>query len=636
MNNNQTTNMDDWLRAAHREAGFRNGLILDGNVKDMFFDSHDQQYLTLPELLVRSLRRDRTLGFTIAGVWDQADGLRFPDGSSARRFNDALSGNPRSNQVHGDGSSDYDVGDDAIGRTDSGGGVYHSPRELVPAVRRVLQSNTERPLFVLDWTHLLVSQPTHLSDEERHWIIQAAKMLVGPAIVPMDSDSIRTPSGLVILITADLSAVPLALYHNDARVRVMAIPKPSAQRRRAFFTRHADDLRSERPRQSTDSSDAQPSSDHDRIADTFTDLTDELTLVDLRQIIGLSKRTDAPLPPPRLMNLYRLGDQRSPWEEIDEERIRRAEELLKARVIGQDQAVRHAATMLVCAYMGISGLQHSAKRTKPKGILFMVGPTGVGKTELAKAIAELIFGDESSCIRFDMSEYDQEHNSQRLVGAPPGYVGFEQGGELTNAVRRRPFSVLLFDEVEKAHPRLFDKFLQILEDGRLTDGRGDTVYFSQSVIIFTSNIGSSSMPDVTSDPEVVRDHFRRCVENHFKNELKRPELLNRIGHSNIMPFDSIMDPEHRRRILDRKIEPLRADLRERFGVELRLSEELLARYLDAARSDQGGRGLVNALESDLHGPLGWYLFNHSQQLRRGRVLSGYLDDDAVQFELGEQ
>lgn len=197
----------------------------------------------------------------------------------------------------------------------------------------------------------------------------------------------------------------------------------------------------------------------------------------------------------------------------------------------------------------MSGLQHSS-HTKPKGILFFAGPTGTGKTETAKTLAEKLFGDESCCIRFDMSEYGQSHSDQKLLGAPPGYVGYEAGGQLTNAVRENPFSILLFDEIERAHPSIFDKFLQILEDGRMTDGQGNTVYFSECIIIFTSNLGiftrnamGSREANVTSEMEYpeVQKKVRQAIENYFKLELGRPEILNRIGE-NIIVFDFIRQP----------------------------------------------------------------------------------------------
>jgi ATP-dependent Clp protease ATP-binding subunit ClpA len=262
-----------------------------------------------------------------------------------------------------------------------------------------------------------------------------------------------------------------------------------------------------------------------------------------------------------------------------------------------------------------------------------VGPTGVGKTELAKAIAEFLFGDESAFIRFDMSEYNHEHSDQRLVGAPPGYVGFEQGGQLTNAVRQRPFCVLLFDEIEKAHGRVLDKFLQILEDGRLTDGRGETTYFSECVIIFTSNIGASEMPQ-TGDLEGIRGHFIRAVEDHFVRKLGRPELLNRLG-DNIVVFNPITDDGFRHRILVKKIEPLETYLRERFGVGLRFGQDVQQHFLRGARSDQGGRGVLNALERDMVNPLSRFLFARRHQVRRGRFLNVSLTAGQLAFELQE-
>lgn len=171
------------------------------------------------------------------------------------------------------------------------------------------------------------------------------------------------------------------------------------------------------------------------------------------------------------------------------------------------------------------------------------------KTETAKTLAELLFSDERSCIRFDMSEYGQSHSDQKLLGAPPGYVGYEAGGQLTNAVKNNPFSILLFDEIEKAHPSILDKFLQILEDGRMTDGQGNTVYFSETIIIFTSNLGIYGV-DCTGERtlrvthrmsyEEVQKSVRKGIEEYFKLQLGRPEILNRIGE-NIVVFDFIRE-----------------------------------------------------------------------------------------------
>ena len=174
---------------------------------------------------------------------------------------------------------------------------------------------------------------------------------------------------------------------------------------------------------------------------------------------------------------------------------KKAGDIIRQRVKGQDEAVDRVVTMIIRAFLGLAGVQHSPN-DETKGTLFFVGPTGVGKTELAKSIAEFILVTRTTAFVLICLNL-QEHADQRLIGAPPGYVGFEEGGQLTNAVAEKPFSVLLFDEIEKAHPRVLDKFLQILEDGRLTDGRGQTVHFSETVIIFTSNIGASEANQIT-------------------------------------------------------------------------------------------------------------------------------------------
>lgn len=231
----------------------------------------------------------------------------------------------------------------------------------------------------------------------------------------------------------------------------------------------------------------------------FVAETEGLQLQELRQILQLAYRKDIK---PESINLafrlYKYGVLDDPWENLENDILVHIESKLEERVKGQDEAIGKVKTVVTRAVKGLSGLQHSGASHKPKGILFFAGPTGVGKTETAKALAESIFGDENACIRFDMSEYRLEQSDQKLFGAPPGYVGYEGGGQLTNAVKNRPFSVILFDEIEKASPTILDKFLQILEDGRMTDNQGNTVYFGETIIIFTSNIG---LTKEATDPE---------------------------------------------------------------------------------------------------------------------------------------
>ena len=249
--------------------------------------------------------------------------------------------------------------------------------------------------------------------------------------------------------------------------------------------------------------------------------------------------------------------------------------------------------------------------------MFLAGPTGVGKTELAKTITSLLFGDESAYVRFDMSEFGAEHSDQRLIGAPPGYVGYDVGGELTNAIREKPFSVVLFDEIEKAHPRILDKFLQILDDGVLTSGRGDRVYFSEALIVFTSNLGiyredpsGERVLNVSpNEPfEAVQANVRREIERHFKIVLNRPEILNRIGE-NIIVFDFIR-PEVAIQIFHQMVDATLADLAHG-GTHVSICDGAREQLAILCLEDlsNGGRGIRNQVERHLVNPLARALFD---------------------------
>src|ERR671933_237699 len=193
-------------------------------------------------------------------------------------------------------------------------------------------------------------------------------------------------------------------------------------------------------------------------------------------------------------------------------KLLRMEDELGKRLVGQRRAVMAVSDAVRRARAGISD------PNRPTGSFLFLGPTGVGKTELAKSLAAFLFDDEHAMIRVDMSEYSEKHSVSRLVGAPPGYVGYDEGGQLTEAVRRRPYSVVLLDEVEKAHPEVFDILLQVLDDGRLTDGQGRTVDFRNTVLILTSNLGSTFIADPTIDEQRKREAVMAVVREHFKPE----------------------------------------------------------------------------------------------------------------------
>jgi ATP-dependent Clp protease ATP-binding subunit ClpB len=231
--------------------------------------------------------------------------------------------------------------------------------------------------------------------------------------------------------------------------------------------------------------------------------------------------------------------------EGETEKLLRMESELGKRVIGQKRAIQAVSDAVRRARAGISD------PNRPTGSFLFLGPTGVGKTELAKAIAWFLFDDERAMVRIDMSEYSEKHSVARLVGAPPGYVGYEEGGQLTEAVRRRPYSVVLLDEVEKAHPDVFDVLLAVLDDGRLTDGQGRTVDFRNTLLILTSNLGSVALIGDLPD-EMKRDAVMGAVRDHFK-----PEFLNRLD--DIVVFDSL-STEDLTKIVDIQLASLAARL----------------------------------------------------------------------------
>lgn len=484
-------------------------------------------------------------------------------------------------------------------------------------IRRALNQTAISTAVVMNLASRYITSPTQLDQNE----VDSFTKLLLASLEGKDAKAEHgTLKNIIVMIVNKINDIPVWFYHDNPNVKVVTLGTPAKEEREelvkgpnfasffnnavyqediGFYDEHPDDLL--------------------KIQDKFVGLTEGFTFTEINGLRRLSKNERTRIGQlPSVIDLYKFGIKDNPWNTLSADKLKNAPEYFYRRVKGQDYAVTKTLDVVKRAVTGMAGLQHSGAG-KPKGVLFFAGPTGTGKTETAKTLAELLFGDESACIRFDMSEYGQSHSDQRLLGAPPGYVGYEAGGQLTNAVKNTPFSILLFDEIEKAHPLILDKFLQILEDGRMTDGQGNTVYFSESVIIFTSNLGiftrgesGARAANVTAAMpyDEVQLKVRRAIEDYFKLELGRPEILNRIGE-NIMVFDFIREPVAEI-ILDAQIVKIARNLMAEKRIKLTLTPIVRGILLQKALDNlsNGARGIGNIVESLLINPLARYMFDN--------------------------
>ena len=313
--------------------------------------------------------------------------------------------------------------------------------------------------------------------------------------------------------------------------------------------------------------------------------------------------------------------------EGEKQKLLHLEDELHKRVIGQNEAVDAVAQAVLRSRSG------RADPNRPHGSFIFLGPTGVGKTELARALAEYLFDDERALIRIDMSEYQERHTVARLLGAPPGYIGYEEGGQLTEAVRRRPYSVILFDEIEKAHPDVFNVFLQILDDGRLTDGQGHTVDFKNTIVIMTSNIGSHQILDYKGSVDgaeyaVMRATVLDELRQHF-----RPEFLNRVDETVVF---HALDEEELLKIVDLLMQRLRKRLAER-RIALELSDAAKRHIVKVGYDPHyGARPLKRTIQKELETPIGRKIL--AGEINDGDAVDVGFDDNRgeLTFSIGER
>ena len=587
--------MPKWLRDIDAALSIRSQFVLSGNIRDYVLIG--RQGLAACPLIdaIWSILEPRDFQGIL--VWDPIDGLSsFPEGRSVHLADTGLSEPGK--------KSEADLAN-----------IFRAIAAPEPKQRPVA--------MVVDYASRV---DTSLRTPEQLFAA-AEKAAAASRLVPRKDR--RTPACFnpIVWFANRANDLPFWFTVDNQRIASIPIPLPGADDRRTWARACYDNIDEDNRDVGTE-----------EFSTTLGGLTHGMTLVEVENITKLaraqglkaSEADDA-------VERFRVGDvdiDENPWRtDALRTRIAAGAAEIDRYVKGQDRAKMRVLDILKRTSIGLTGAQVSAAGNRPRGVLFFAGPTGVGKTEMAKTIARIVFGDPDACLRFDMSEFKGEHSGDRLIGAPPGYVGFDQGGELTNTMRENPFRVLLFDEIEKAHPRILDKFLQVLEDGRLTDGRGETVYFSESLIIFTSNVGIVrrdertgiverlvSREDQETDPEAYEQKILDGVKNHFHLELQRPELHNRLGE-NVVVFNYITD-EVAKAILDGMIANVVNTCLEDTSLTLELTDEAREQLTQFCTGEDvlenGGRGIGSKLEAVLVNPLARHIFDAN--LREGRVV----------------
>lgn len=486
----------------------------------------------------------------------------------------------------------------------------------------MVDADREKPLVVvMSFASRYISSPTTLEASEN-------KMFLNLLFGSLNATKINDQFNTLVMVVEKFNDLPAWFYYNNPNVRTISIPNPDKELRTAFIEKEYTEF-----------------AQSEQLAQTkgkFVDVTEGLKHRELKELRSLYQRMAAKGEQTDILDavsIYKYGIVENMWRSIDRKKIAHLDDLLRQRVMGQERAIEKTVNIVKRSVSGLSGMQHSSGQNKPRGVLFFAGPTGTGKTELTKALAEQLFGDENNCIRFDMSEFSEAHADQKLFGAPPGYAGYEAGGQLTNAVKERPFSILLFDEIEKAHPSIMDKFLQILEDGRMTDGQGNTVYFSETLIIFTSNLGITSQSVDANGVEhrqmlvspmdgygEIEKRVISAIKAHFK-----PEVLNRIGN-NIVVYDFIR-ADAARAIVDGQLAKICQRIAKQNKIEVTVPVGSHQYFYDLAAQPQvlemGGRGIGNLMEEQFINLLAEFLF--AENCKEGDCLTVRVEDGALRF-----
>lgn len=496
--------------------------------------------------------------------------------------------------------------------------------EVLNSFALMTAATPEAPQVLLIDAHLLFEDPAAPRDDffkQLQRLENLARTLV--------------PGKVIVLRCMRPTDLPAALAQAP-RVKLINIPETDRDERHAYALLRAAPLAQACGTSSEELARTVSGSTEDWPLDQLD------ALMSVAQAQGLSRLQDLE----ELSTSVALGTTHSPWAgQMIRQAVRGAPEQLAQRVLGQPQAISAVLSRLRQSVSGMSGAHQSRSSQAPRAAFFFAGPTGTGKTELAKALSEVVYGQEQ-VLRFDCGELREEHAVARLIGAPPGYVGHDSGGELTEGIRKKPNSLVLMDEIEKAAPRLLDTFLGVLDDGRLTSGQGHTAYFGQSMIAFTSNLGMYESVQLDNGTVVRRPRFgyetrfedmqaavRDAVRDEFVNRLGRPELLGRLGGAqNIIVFDFLRDLHGVTRKFLRNVA---ARCASNHNITLTVSDDVVEHIALSARNDSeslllGGRGLAHHMERILTLPLADFIFDAEPT---GKAVKAAMGANVVRFSI---
>ena len=570
MDNATTRNMPRWQSELTRQLPIKNNILLTGNIRDHHF--HDLSIVNkiypFSEILIDVLRG---CGYEQIFLWNAL--LGFKPGKTSIRPSDAYSS-----------ELDKYIGDCSI-------------EKILHVLECFFLERNKKEAIILDYVTIL-----NIDNLKRLYSISS--VLSHEA----NKNNIKTNNifrPTLIWLVDDIKTMSSFLYNDNQNFATIRVDTPDSESRATAAKNFL--LASKIAKYDNYSVKA---------CNMLAEKTEGMSLNDIKNITIIADKENIPIESiSDAINLYKFGTTENPWEKINREKIKNGFTFLKSRVKGQDHAIMHLLDIIKRAAIAIG---RKGEEHRPRGVLFLAGPTGVGKTELVKALANLLFGDDNAYSRFDMSEFNVGHTVARLIGSPAGYVDSEKGGQLVNAVRDKPFSVLLFDEIEKAHPRILDIFLQILDDGVLTSGLGDKADFSNAIICFTSNMGqyhidkngvANQVVFASDSYNEIEEKLKKEIKNYFNTKIVRPELLNRIGES-ILVFDFIrMDAGIQ--ILEAMLDTFLSHARgQGFLLDISCSAKDSLAELCLSDLSHGGRGIRNQWEAYFLTPLSRALFDN--------------------------